>query len=529
MLFNSLEFVFVFLPITILIFFRFGESGKYRWAMAFLVAASLFFYSWWNPKYLLLLIFSIIFNYLLGSFLSQPKEISSQFFAQQNKKIGIILGVTVNLACIGYFKYANFFVDTFHDLWGYDYQLAEITLPLAISFFTFQQITYLIDAYQGKIKSSNFLDYCLFVSFFPQLIAGPIVHHKQILPQFTNKYNYKFKFENLSLGLTLFSLGLFKKAVFADSIAIYVNPVFDAAAQGVNLTFFEAWLGALAYTLQLYFDFSGYSDMAIGIGWMFGIKLPINFNSPYKALDISEFWRRWHITLSNFLRDYLYIPLGGNRKGKFRQDLNLMVTMLLGGLWHGAGWNFVFWGGLQGAYLIINHQWRLLSISLGYNWKKTSWRHQLLSRLITFLAVIFAWVLFRAQDIQTAQKLVQSMVGFNGISLPKSFSSLLLFLQSWGIHFDGLIVNLEVTNYKIAALTIIFLLLIVWTAPNTQQWLGIDNENYSYDTKQQSSQNCRQKNWQWQPNKVWGVISGILTVWALLNITKVSEFLYFDF
>ncbi|MGD1911300.1 MAG: MBOAT family O-acyltransferase, partial [Rivularia sp. (in: cyanobacteria)] len=313
MLFNSLEFIFLYLPITLSIFFGIGKFGNYRFAIVFLVAASLSFYGWWNPPYLLLLIFSLIFNYFIGSALSEKLKI------KLGKKLLLTLGIIVNLALIGYFKYANFFVSTVGDLLGRNFNLENIILPLAISFFTFQQIAYLVDAYKGETKEYNLLDYCLFVTFFPQLIAGPIVHHKEVMPQFEDKSTYRFNPENMAVGITIFSLGLFKKVIFADNIAAYATPVFTAASQGRAPTLVEAWVGALAYTLQLYFDFSGYSDMAIGIARMFGIKLPINFNSPYKAISISDFWRRWHITLSNFLRDYLYIPLGGSRKGEIRR------------------------------------------------------------------------------------------------------------------------------------------------------------------------------------------------------------------
>ncbi|MDY6896734.1 MAG: MBOAT family protein, partial [Cyanobacteriota bacterium] len=393
MLFNSLEFIFLFLPITLLAFFQIGKTGNYRFAIAFLVAASVLFYGWWNPPYLILLIFSLIFNYFIGS------ALSNKFKIYFSKKLLLTLGIIVNLALIGYFKYANFFLSSVSGLVGKNFDIENIVLPLAISFFTFQQIAYLVDAYKGETKEYNFLDYCLFVTFFPQLIAGPIVHHKEVMPQFADKSTYRFNLENMAVGMTIFSMGLFKKVVFADNIAVYATPIFKAASEGVAPALFEAWIAALAYTLQLYFDFSGYSDMAIGIARMFGIKLPINFNSPYKAISISDFWRRWHITLSNFLRDYLYIPLGGSRKGEIRRNLNLLITMLLGGLWHGAGWTFVFWGGLHGTYLVINHQYRSLRKRLGHDLRNTNWLDRGFGWLITFVAVVIGWVFFRAESI----------------------------------------------------------------------------------------------------------------------------------
>jgi|SaaInlStandDraft_6_1057023.scaffolds.fasta_scaffold27026_2 alginate O-acetyltransferase complex protein AlgI len=331
MLFNSYIFIFLFLPIVLLGFHLIGKQGHHRVAIAWLVGVSLFFYGWWNPAYLGLMLVSILFNYGVGVSLGRtPRKLS--------KKPVLIFGVVVNLALLGYFKYANFFVDSLNSITGTNIVLLQVILPLAISFFTFQQIAYLIDAWRGETKEYNFLHYCLFVTFFPQLIAGPIVHHKEMLPQFAKDVVYKLRSKHIAIGLTVFSIGLFKKVVLADGVSVYATPMFDAAEAGVLLTFFEAWGGALAYSFQLYFDFSGYSDMAIGLARMFGIRLPLNFNSPYKATSIIDFWRRWHITLSRFLRDYLYIPLGGSRcRGEPRRFINVMVTMVLGGLWHGAG------------------------------------------------------------------------------------------------------------------------------------------------------------------------------------------------
>jgi D-alanyl-lipoteichoic acid acyltransferase DltB (MBOAT superfamily) len=300
MLFNSYEFLFLFLPITLLGFHLIGKQGHHRVAIAWLVGASLFFYGWWNPAYLNLMLFSILFNYSIGI------SLSSTLGRKLSSKTILTIGVATNLAVLGYYKYANFFVDNLNALSDSNLILHKVILPLAISFFTFQQIAYLVDAYRGKAREYSFLHYCLFVTFFPQLIAGPIVHHKDMLPQFAKDAVYKLRSKNLAIGITIFTLGLFKKVVLADGVSVYATPVFNAAEAGMILTFFEAWTGALAYTFQLYFDFSGYSDMAIGIARMFGIRLPLNFNSPYKATSIIDFWRRWHITLSRFLRDYLY-------------------------------------------------------------------------------------------------------------------------------------------------------------------------------------------------------------------------------
>lgn len=500
MLFNSFEFIFLFLPITLLIFFQIGKTGNYRFAIAFLVAASLGFYGWWNPRYLLLLIFSLIFNYFIGS------ALSDKFKIPFSKKLFLTLGVIVNLGLIGYFKYANFFLSTVSKLAGTNFDLENIILPLAISFFTFQQIAYLVDAYKGETKEYNFLDYCLFVTFFPQLIAGPIVHHKEVMPQFADKSTYRFNPENMAVGMTIFSLGLFKKVVFADNIAVYATPVFHAASQGSAPTMVEAWVAALAYTLQLYFDFSGYSDMAIGIARMFGIKLPINFNSPYKAISISDFWRRWHITLSNFLRDYLYIPLGGSRKGEIRRNANLLITMLLGGLWHGAGWTFVFWGGLHGIYLIINHQYRSLRKRLGHDLNNTNWLDKGFGWLITFIGIVIGWVFFRAGSMSIAFVILKGMIGLNGISLPESFS-----IES--------------------VLWVIFLLTIAWFTPNTQQWMQHYKPalNHSFIKNPSISNLGFWQRLQWKPNQFWAVMISVISLVAILSISKESEFLYFQF
>jgi len=360
MLFNSEIFLFVFLPIVLIGFYAIGAQGHHRVAISWLVASSLFFYGWWNPAYLGLIIGSILFNYTFGMILSR------QGMVQRNKWWLLFFGVGFNLTLLGYFKYANFFVDNINVLTGANFHLEQIILPLAISFFTFQQITYLVDAYSGKTREYNFLHYILFVTFFPQLIAGPIVHHREMLPQFAKDTLYKLNHSNLAIGFAILLIGLFKKVVLADGVAPFATPVFAAADSGVEISFFEAWSGALAYTFQLYFDFSGYTDMAIGVARMFNVRLPLNFNSPYKSLSIVDFWRRWHMTLSAFLRDYLYIPLGGSRKGMPRRYINLMTTMLLGGLWHGAGWTFVVWGFLHGFYLVVNHAWTSFRTSLGY-------------------------------------------------------------------------------------------------------------------------------------------------------------------
>ncbi|WDI34988.1 MBOAT family protein [Entomospira entomophila] len=331
-------------------------------------------------------------NYTIGSFLRHYK----------NKSL-LIIGITLNTASIVYYKYADFFLENINHLFKTNIPLLQLLLPLGISFFTFQQIAFLIDTYRNDIASTknSFIDYALFITFFPQLIAGPIVSHKQILPQLVNLKVSKAVFsENMVKGLFAFSLGLFKKVAIADSLAIWVKHGFNQE----SLHFFEAWQTSLAYTLQLYFDFSGYSDMAIGLALFFNIILPHNFNSPYKATSIQDFWRRWHITLSHFLLTYLYIPLGGNRKGNIRTYLNLLITFTLGGLWHGAGWTFLLWGLLHGGALVIHRIWRQLGFHM----------HKIIGWMMTFSFVNFAWIFFRAETFTDAKKIIKGMIGLNG-------------------------------------------------------------------------------------------------------------------
>jgi len=521
MLFNSFEFIFVFLPLTLFGFYKIGKQGHHRIAISWLVGTSLFFYGWWNMAYLSLILFSVLFNYGVGVSLSNTKHAF-------RKKYIMISGIAVNLALLGFYKYANFFIDNFNTLLDNDIILHKIILPLAISFFTFQQIAYLVDAYQGQTREYNFLHYCLFVTFFPQLIAGPIVHHKEMLPQFMRDSTYQLHVKHLVVGFTIFAIGLFKKLVLADGVAVYSTNIFTASDLSQQLTLIEAWVGAIAYSLQLYFDFSGYSDMAIGLARMFGIRLPLNFNSPYKATSIIDFWKRWHITLSRFLRDYLYIPLGGNRKGESRRYINLMITMLLGGLWHGAGWTFVFWGGLHGIYLVINSGWRSVQQSLFGPHKKTSPVRMFSGWLITIIAVVTAWVPFRATSIDSAVNILTSMAGINGISLPTSLSGKLGSLEPWlishGVEFYG--IN-ALGDSRQALIWIVCLAPIALFFPNTQQLLcryRPTSANYSKEI-----QRLRYRWMEWRPTLPWGLFVAVTFTISLLSLTKFSEFLYFQF
>lgn len=420
MLFNSPEFVFAYLPAVLGVFFLLGRASAAA-AAGWLVAASLFFYGWWDARYLALLLASITFNFFAGRALA----LSAAAGPTRQRRLGLAAAVAVNLAVLGGFKYADFFVDTLNMIAGTGLALPKIVLPLGISFFTFTQIAYLVDAWRGEAREYNPVHYGLFVTYFPHLIAGPILHHREMMPQFAAPAPYRPDRAALALGATIFLIGLAKKVVIADGLSPYSREAFGAADAGEQPSFFAAWGGALAYTFQLYFDFSGYSDMAIGLAKMMRIDLPLNFASPYKAASVIEFWRRWHMTLSRFLRDYLYVPLGGNRRGAPRRYLNLWITMVLGGLWHGAGWTFVLWGALHGCYLLVNHAWRgatsrffARSPVLALLWRPLAW-------CLTFLAVVVGWVFFRAETLDGALRMLAGMAGLHGALLPEQLFALL--------------------------------------------------------------------------------------------------------
>ena len=511
MLFNSFVFIFAFLPVTFFVFFRIGRRNQV-WAAGWLGAASLFFYGWWNPLYVPLLLVSVLFNFILGRHIGEA--------AQPRRRHLLAFAITANLALLGYFKNANFFVSTVSSVAGFDWHLGDIVLPLGISFFTFTQIAYLVDTYHGEVKEYRFVHYLLFVTYFPHLIAGPVLHHKEMMPQFSEAGTYRLNYENIAVGLTIFAIGLTKKVLLADQVAPYVGPVF---APGATPTLVEAWAGTLAYTTQLYFDFSGYSDMAIGLSRLFGIKLPLNFASPYRAINIVEFWRRWHMTLSRFLRDYLYIPLGGNKHGLLARYRNLMATMLLGGLWHGAGWTFVVWGGLHGFYLVVNHAWQHLAGGLRGN-RQPRWWGRGLAWLITFLAVIVAWVFFRAADFTTAVSILKGMAGLNGVTLPEGWPQKYAALAQWaqgvGVQFTAVAKPAWVPQigWTVAAL------LIAVLCPNTQQIMARFEPALGARTGDISAP------WlAWRPSLPWVLVSSVAFALCVMNLNGVSEFLYFQF
>lgn len=513
MLFNSYAFLFLFLPLVLLGFFRLARTSR-RLAALWLAGASLFFYGWWNPTYVLLLLISIGGNYALGYAIGHTPSAKDR---NGPRRALLITSVLANLALLGYFKYANFFVDSLSRMAGIDWSLADIVLPLGISFFTFTQIAFLVDVYRGIAREYSLIHYLLFVTYFPHLIAGPVLHHKQMMPQFGRADTYRFDAGNFGLGLTLFSLGLFKKVILADQFALYANPIFDAVGSGGQPRLFEAWFGALAFAFQLYFDFSGYSDMAIGLSKMFNVDLPINFNSPYKATSIIDFWRRWHMTLSNFLRDYLYIPMGGNRHGLVRRHANLLATMLLGGLWHGAAWTFVLWGGLHGIFLVANHAWRALCRRLPYAYFPGA---RPAAVLMTFLAVVVAWVPFRAEDINAATRMLAGMAGTNGISLPERLMPFLGGLPLGAVDFGGFTPLSALALHELLTwLGVGFV--IVWLLPNSQEWIAGGKPDFL--PTRFLALPC------WKPNLPSAIISGCMLGISFLALTRESQFLYFQF
>ncbi len=517
MLFNSHAFIFLFLPLTLLVFFSLGRVSA-KLAGGWLAVASLFFYGWWNPAYVALLLGSILFNFLAGTAIARAHGAGEVSHSRRLLQLAII----ANLVLLAYYKYADFFIDNLNALSGVGWDFGQTILPLGISFFTFTQIAFLVDAYQGKVREYNLVHYGLFVSYFPHLIAGPILHHSEMMPQFAHREIYRPQYDLIAAGLTLFVLGLAKKVLIADGVAPFVGPVFDAPGAGLTLTLLEAWCGALAYTFQLYFDFSGYSDMALGLSLLFGVRLPVNFHSPYKAVNIIDFWRRWHMTLSRFLRDYLYVPLGGNRKSRARRYINMLLTMLLGGLWHGAGWTFVLWGALHGVYLVINHGWREFRRRIGHNLhRSTPWGRRA-GCLVTFMAVVAGWVLFRAPDIDTAVSILCAMAGCNGLVLPEAWlaksGSLGATLAGLGIEFGATpaLVRTGVLNW------IWILLLVVWLAPNTQQImasakpaLGVPDDSPTPIL--------------WRVTPATAALTVIVALAVIVNLGRHSEFLYFQF
>ena len=456
MLFNSYLFIFLFLPVALLVFFILGKCKTPVEQMVWLAAWSCLFYAYWKPIYLLVLMTSVGVNYAVAGSLMQQKN-----------RLIFTAGILFNILVIAYFKYTGFLVANFNALTSANLHFHTVALPLGISFITFQKIAYLVDVYRGKVVERNFLRYLVFISFFPQLIAGPIVHYNPLMSQFSQQHPKKLRYENMGIGLTLFIIGLAKKVLIADTLASYADSAFGASMASVHLTFVESWIGVLAYTFQIYFDFSGYSDMAIGLARMFGIRLPVNFNSPYKSANIIDFWRRWHMTLSHFLRDYIYIPLGGNRKGEIRKFVNLLATMLIGGLWHGANWTFIIWGGIHGGLLTINHLWCECCAKMGWRSYTENVAYRFAARSLTFLLVALAWVFFRIQSTAGVKFILTGMSGVYGFGVPEN---------SYLLHISNKITNslahheVLIVNPLLVPVAFLFLVMsMVWLLPNSQE------------------------------------------------------------
>lgn len=486
MLFNSFEFIFAFLPVAFIVYYILNWKRLYLPARVWIIFCSLFYYCWWKIAYLPILLISIAVNYYIGNYL----RVDAAPDRALSRKTMLVIGLVFNIALLGYFKYTDFFIGNINMLAGSSIKLLAITLPLGISFFTFQQIAYLVDVYRGQPAERDFFNYMLFISFFPKLSTGPIIHHAEVMPQFAEEKNYQINYENIARGIFIFAIGLFKKTVLADRLAVWAFQGYDIAP---SLNFFEGWFACLAYIYQLYFDFSGYTDMAIGAALMINIKLPINFDSPYKSLSPTEFWARWHITLSRFLRDFIYIPLGGNRMGMIRQNMNTFITFLIGGLWHGAGWNFVIWGGMWGIALVIHRMWQRGGHKMRF----------VLAAILYNLFFNFQMVMFRAKSIKDALKVYRGMLGMNGVMLPEKWQ-IIPFLKSTGVGFGNWLGNLGDNNYILYFL--IFSILLVALTKNSMELAE-----------------------KFKPTLKWALFVGLLIGMSIIHLTQVSEFVYYNF
>lgn len=533
MLFNSLEFIFAFLPATLAVFFLLGERSR-ALALGWLVAASLFFYAWWRPLNVAIIAPSIAVNYLLARWLlalgaDRSKAAASNWV--------LAAGIAFNVCFLGYFKYVNFFATALNDIAGTNFVLERVILPLGISFITFQKIAFLIDVHGRRVQSFALRDYLLFVLFFPQLIAGPIVHYREMMPQFQTA-PCRFDRENLAVGMTLFVCGLFKKVVLADGIAEHVTPIYAAAAGGAQVSLLPAWIAALGFTLQIYFDFSGYSDMALGLARCFGIRLPPNFDSPLKASSIIDFWLRWHMTLTRFLTAYLYnplvlwltrrrlarrLPVLGAKQASVGAFLQLLaaptlLTMFVSGLWHGAGYLFIAWGVLHGLYLVINHAWRQVGPRLWPSKESYARTMRPAGFMLTFLAVAVAMVLFRSENGAAAGELLQGMAGLNGVRVPQALHDAFGPLQA----LAGVSNELSAQALVAAAGWVIGLLAIALGLPNTLQILA--RYEPALLVKKEPARVI-----EWNPSLAWAAGVAALGAASMMKLGGKSEFLYWQF
>lgn len=488
MLFNSYIFIFLFLPLALAGYYLFNYCKLNRAANIFLIMMSLWFYGYFNRRYLLIICGSILVNYTLSKLMEFCKR-----GGHPVKGLALAFGILANIAVIFYFKYYNFFLDNINIIFGKSFELKNIVLPLGISFFTFQQISYLVDSYRGETKGYRFDEYALFVSFFPQLVAGPIVLHNEMIPQFRNPEKRRIIRASFAKGMYIFAMGLFKKVIIADTFGKAVTYGFGTIE---TLSSLEALIVSLSYTFQLYFDFSGYCDMAMGIGGMFNIELPQNFNSPYKSTSITEFWDRWHMSLTRFLRTYVYIPLGGNRKGKIRTYINVMVVYLVSGIWHGANWTFILWGVLHGMLSCLNRLFKKSWNKLG---EVTSWA-------FTFMTVNMLWILFRADSIADAKLFIKGMCSLSdfGISgeLYNCFNLIELTFLEKKLPLIGCLPS-RITGFHL--------------------WLFLLGGFYIV-------LNCRNsREIEFKPTIANSLVTVLFMLWSVVSLAGVSTFLYFDF
>ncbi len=506
MQFNSYIFILCFLPVTLIFYFLFNHLGKDRLAKAFLLGMSLWFYGYFNVSYLLIICASIGINFLLSKGMGKSSK--------QVKKYLFLAGILFNVGLIFYFKYYDFFLSNINIVFGSDFVLRHIVLPLGISFFTFQQISFMVDSYRGETGSYSFLEYALFVAFFPQLVAGPIVLHSELIPQFKDKEKWKVNFDNLSRGLIMFSRGLGKKILIADTFGNAVNWGFSKAAEIPSgeggLIRAEIIIIMLSYTFQIYFDFSGYSDMATGLGAMFNLDIPMNFNSPYKALSVADFWKRWHMTLTRFLTTYVYIPLGGNRKGKLRTYINTMIVFLVSGIWHGANWTFILWGIIHGLGQCFNKLTKGLynSICNGVKNLKAGKVFMALIHgvqwLVTFAFLNVTWLLFRADSIKQFVQIMKRLKITNADIRTDLLEAFRIPKVRYLFSFIGMEFSDAQTLMFSTVVFMIFALILVLLFPN------------NYQSK------CRK-------NVGNMLATVVILVLCVVSLSRISQFLYFNF
>lgn len=489
MLFNSYIFIFLFLPLAVCGYYLLNHFHLYRPANLFLFGVSLWFYGYFNPSYLLIICLSIAVNYLLSCLMARLPS------ASLPKRLVLFLGLFFNLSLLFYFKYYDFFINTVNAVFRLSFSLKHIALPLGISFFTFQQLSFLIDSYRGEVSGYSFDEYALFVSFFPQLVAGPIVLHSEMLPQLKNPENRRFRPDSFSKGVYVFALGLFKKVIIADALGMVVTYGYGLLD---SLSAMEALITSLCYTFQLYFDFSGYCDMALGIGFMFNITLPQNFDSPYKALSITEFWSRWHMTLTRFLRSYIYFPLGGSRKGTFRKYCNIMIVFFVSGLWHGANWTFVLWGVLHGLLNCLNRmfekQWNSLSAV-------TRWA-------ATFMAVNVLLIVFRSDSVSDALVFIRRLVSLQSLEVRAGFYS----------ELDAMLPVLVFFEQRLPLLRDLFGMISGFNL-----WLFLFGSFFAVLNFRNSSELV------FRPTVARALAASFFLFLSVVSFAGVSTFLYFDF